>query len=123
MKSRALCVVLMSFGVVLGLAAAPPKAKPQAKPKAPAKKQEEYSKVAVRGTIGQGSEPDPSPFRSPFATRSFYTIKVAGGEWPLDLDKCGEEVLHKNIGKQVTITGSFRGQAIRVKTVNGLNME
>jgi hypothetical protein len=118
MKSLALCVVLASF-FVLGLSAAQPKAKHKAEPK----KQAEYSKVEVRGKIGQGFERDPSPLRSPFETRSFYTIEVAGGEWRLDLDKCGEEVLHKNIGKQVTITGSFRGGAIRVKTLNGLNME
>ena len=52
MKSRVLCVVLLSFCALLGLTAAQPKAKPKSAPK----KEEDYSKVEVRGTIGGSGE-------------------------------------------------------------------
>jgi hypothetical protein len=111
-----LCAVLLPLVGLTGASAAPPKSDP---PRA----EPGYSKVEIRGTIGQGSEPDPSPFQS-FQARGYLTIKVEGeGEWRLDLDEAAEKVLSNNVGKQVTIIGSLRYQSIRVKTVNGLELK
>jgi hypothetical protein len=110
---RTLCIALLLLAASRGASAPPPATPP------------DYSQVEIRGAIGSGSEWDPEkvPFKNP-PIRAFLTIKVKGqGEWELILDESAEKVLSKSMGKQVTITGSLQDKAIRVKTVNGLELK
>jgi hypothetical protein len=110
---RTLCAAVLLLAASQGTSAPPPTTPP------------DYAQVEIRGTIGSGSEwdPDKAPFKNP-PIRTFLTIKVKGqGEWELILDENAEKVLSKSLGKQVTITGSLQDRAIRVKTVNGLELK